>query len=90
MGPQRKEDIMGFKKATANAADAAALGAATAAAENDQQPELDTSVGREYIVVSDTTSEVIMSDKDWVKVRSTARMIRKAGGAVTIFAATKG
>lgn len=46
----------------------------------------------EYILVSDATSEVILSCLGWEnakEMRKTASLIRKAGGSVTIFKATK-
>lgn len=46
----------------------------------------------EYILVSDKTSEVLLSALGWKnasELRKTASIIRKAGGEVTIFKATK-
>lgn len=46
----------------------------------------------EYILVADKTSEIIMSCLGWknaTELRKTASLIRKAGGEVTIFKATK-
>lgn len=44
----------------------------------------------EYIVVTDNTSEVILSTTDWNEAVKLATKCRKAGGSVTIFKATKG
>jgi hypothetical protein len=44
----------------------------------------------EYIVVSDNTSEVLLSTQDWNEAVRVANLCRKAGGSVTIFKATKG
>ena len=44
----------------------------------------------EYILVSDTKSEVLYSHDSYMTVKRTAGMIRKAGGQVTIFKAIKG
>lgn len=44
----------------------------------------------EYLVVGDTTSEVILSTSDWGEAKRTATMCRRAGGSVTIFKSTKG
>lgn len=52
----------------------------------DENPEA------EYILVADKTSEVIASCLGWKnagEMRKTASLIRKAGGEVTIFKATK-
>lgn len=43
----------------------------------------------EYIIVTDRTSLVIFSSTDWPTVREKAAFVRKAGGEVTIFKATK-
>lgn len=43
----------------------------------------------EYIVVSDTHSEVIMSSEDRHECLKLATKIRKCGGQVTIFKSTK-
>lgn len=46
----------------------------------------------EYILVADKTSEVLSSCLGWKnagEMRKTASIIRKAGGEVTIFKATK-
>ncbi len=46
----------------------------------------------EYILVSDKTSEVLLSALGWAntgELRKTASIIRKAGGECTIFKATK-
>ena len=46
----------------------------------------------EYILVSDKNSEVLLSALGWEncgELRRTAALIRKAGGEVTIFKATK-
>lgn len=48
--------------------------------------------GAEYILVSAKTSEVILSCTGWEnakEMRKTASLIRKAGGEVTLFKATK-
>ena len=42
---------------------------------------------REYLLVSDTTSEVLKSSTDLGELRKMAGMIRKAGGQVTVFKA---
>lgn len=46
----------------------------------------------EYILVADKTSEILSSCLGWKnagEMRKTASIIRKAGGEVTIFKATK-
>jgi len=46
----------------------------------------------EYILVSDKTSEVLLSITGWknsTELRKTAALIRKAGGEATVFKATK-
>jgi hypothetical protein len=46
----------------------------------------------EYILVADNTSEVLAACLGWEnagEMRKTASLIRKAGGSVTIFKATK-
>jgi hypothetical protein len=43
---------------------------------------------REYLLVTDKSSEVIISDADYNKVLKMANIIRKAGGEVTIFKST--
>lgn len=42
---------------------------------------------REYLLVSDTKSEVLKSSTDLNDLRKVAGMIRKAGGQVTVFKA---
>lgn len=42
---------------------------------------------REYLLVSDTKSEVLKSSTDLGELRKMAGMIRKAGGQVTVFKA---
>ena len=44
----------------------------------------------EYILVSDTTSKVLKSSESYQEIRNLATLIRKVGGQVTIFKATKG
>lgn len=44
----------------------------------------------EYIIVADNTSKVLMSTSDWNEAVRYANMIRRGGGVVTIFKATKG
>lgn len=56
----------------------------------DPQPSEETE--SEYILVSDKTSEVLLSALGWKnagELRKTAAIIRKAGGECTIFKATK-
>jgi len=59
------------------------------------EPEISPSDIVEYIIVSDKTSEVILSkssltDENPLAVSiETAKLIRRAGGEVTIFKATK-
>lgn len=43
----------------------------------------------EYLVVSDKTSEVILSSEDLGECRKLATKVRKCGGAVTIFKSLK-
>ena len=43
----------------------------------------------EYIIVSDTDSEVLMSSEDRHECLKLATEIRKCGGQVTIFKSTK-
>lgn len=43
----------------------------------------------EYIIVSDSTSEVIKSSNALGEIRKLANLIRKSGGNVTIFKSTK-
>lgn len=43
----------------------------------------------EYLLVTDTTSEVIKSSTDRHELKKLATLIRKAGGEVTIFKATE-
>jgi hypothetical protein len=46
--------------------------------------------GTEYLLVTDQTSEVMLSTQDWQQVRKLAGVIRRAGGEVTIFKSTRG
>lgn len=43
----------------------------------------------EYIVVSDINSVVLASNSDFSEIRKVVSLVRKAGGAVTVFKATK-
>ncbi len=45
---------------------------------------------KEYILVSDKTSEVLKSSESYQEVKKLAGIIRKGGGEVTIFKRTKG
>lgn len=45
---------------------------------------------KEYIVVADRTSKVLLSTPDYNSAVKYANMMRRAGGEVTIFRATKG
>ena len=45
---------------------------------------------KEYIVVADVTSKIIVSVPSYVEAKQLASNIRKAGGQVTIFVSTKG
>lgn len=45
---------------------------------------------REYLLVSDKNSKVLLSTSNWSEAVKTANMIRRADGVVTIFKATKG
>lgn len=45
---------------------------------------------REYIVVSDKNSKVLLSTENWYEAVKLANRIRHAGGGCTIFKATKG
>lgn len=44
----------------------------------------------EYLVVTDKTSEVLLSTTNWYDAVKTANLIRRGGGEVTIFKSTKG
>lgn len=55
-------------------------------------PPITEELTSEYILVSDKTSEVLLSVIGWKnagEMRKTASIIRKAGGEVTIFKSTK-
>ena len=55
-------------------------------APTDTAPEPDKT---EYLVVSDKTSEVILSSEDLGECRKLATKIRKCGGEVTLFKSIK-
>ena len=44
----------------------------------------------EYLVVADKTSKVLKSTEDYNEAKRLASLIRKSGGEVTIFKATRG
>ena len=44
----------------------------------------------EYLIVANKTSKVLKSTTDWNEAVRYANMIRRGGGEVTIFKATKG
>jgi hypothetical protein len=44
---------------------------------------------KEYIVVSDTNSKILLSTTNWYEAVKLANKIRHAGGQVTIFKATR-
>ncbi len=43
----------------------------------------------EYLIVADKTSKIVLSTTDFAEVRKEVSFIRKAGGEVTVFKATK-
>lgn len=58
----------------------------TQMAPTDTAPEPDKT---EYLVVSDKTSEVILSSEDLGECRKLANKVRKCGGEVTLFKSIK-
>lgn len=44
----------------------------------------------EYIVVTDNTSKVLLSTRDWYEAVRLAKRCRASGGSVTIFKSTRG
>lgn len=44
----------------------------------------------EYLVVTDKTSKILLSTRDWNEALRLANLIRRGGGEVTIFKSTKG
>lgn len=45
---------------------------------------------REYLLVADKTSKVLLSTLDYYEAKRLANLIRKGGGEVTLFKSTKG
>lgn len=56
---------------------------------NTTTPLLPEREKREYIIVADKTSRVLKSSMDWYEIVKYAAQMRRAGGEVTIFKATK-
>jgi hypothetical protein len=60
------------------------------AGNNDTSHKVVNVPDKEYLLVADKTSKVLHSTPYWNEVVKEANFIRRAGGEVTIFKATKG